>query len=149
FAHGAKPPKPTTVTGTVSGTGINIHVEEGGQSADFMIPISRPQGATGAIPGMFQAEGSGVPTSFLHGEGVAAMSYNHSAAESAYNKLYSGSNVSIQIKWAWAVSRAIDVLVAQRDAGMNDILDPTALGTTGCSYAGKSAFTVGAFDERI
>jgi len=40
-------------------------------------------------------------------------------------------------------------MVAERDAGNNDIIDPTALGTTGCSFAGKSAFTVGAFDERI
>jgi len=129
---------------------VQIHVENGGSSADFSVSISRPPGASGPVPGMFQADGSGVPTSFLQGEGVAAMNYGHSTAEGAYNKIYgSGGAVSLQIKWAWAVSRAIDVLVAERDAGNNDIIDPTALGTTGCSYAGKSAFTVGAFDERI
>lgn len=149
FVHGAKPPKPDVVTGTVSASSISIHVEQGGQSADFSISINRPMGTTGAIPGVFQADGSGVPTAFLHGEGVAAMNYSHSAAEGAFNQLYSGSGVSLPIKWAWAVSRAIDVLVAQRDAGSNDFIDPTALGTTGCSYAGKSAFIVGAYDERI
>lgn len=149
FVHGAKPGTPDTVTGSVSSSSISVHVEHGGKSADFSIPISRPQGASGAIPGMFSAEGSGVPSSFVQAEGVAYMNYSHSTAEGAFNKIYSNSNVSIQIKWAWAVSRAIDVLVAERDAGRNEILDPTALGTTGCSYAGKSAFTVGAFDERI
>jgi hypothetical protein len=149
FVHGQKPPKPTTVTGSVSKTAVSIHVEEGGKSADFMIPIDLPSGASGPVPAVFQADGSGVPGSFLKGEGVAAMSYSHSTAESAFGKLYSNAAVSPQIKWAWAVSRAIDVLVAERDAGRNNIIDPKALGTTGCSYAGKSAFTVGAFDERI
>lgn len=149
FVHGAKPPKPETVTGTVSATTINVHVEDGGKSADFSFPIAgRPSGASGAVPAMFQADGSGVPDSFLTANGVANIDYSHTAAEGAYNKLYSGT-VSIQIKWAWAVSRAIDVLVDQKAAGQNDIIDPTALATTGCSYAGKSAFTVGAFDERI
>jgi (4-O-methyl)-D-glucuronate---lignin esterase len=148
FVHGQKPAKPSTVTGTVSATSISIHVEEGGKSADFSIPIDRPS-ATGAVPGVFQADGSGVPASFLKSEGVAAMAYSHSAAEGAFNKLYSGAAVSPQIKWAWAVSRAIDVLVAEKAAGKNDVIDPIGLGTTGCSYAGKSAFTVGAFDERI
>jgi hypothetical protein len=149
FVHGTKPPKPTTVTGTVSSTSVSIHVEEGGKSADFSIPIKLPSGATGPVPAVFQADGSGVPTAFLQGEGVAAMAYSHSDAEGAFNKIYSGAAVSPQIKWAWAVSRAIDVMVSERDAGKNKVIDPTGLGTTGCSYAGKSAFTVGAFDERI
>ncbi len=149
FVHGAKPGTPDTVTGSVSDTGVSVHVEHGGSSADFSIPISLPSAGGGPVPAMFQAEGSGVPANFLRGEGVAVMSYSHSTAEGAYNQIYGGSGVSIQIKWAWAVSRAIDVMVAERDAGRNDIIDPTALGTTGCSYAGKSAFTVGALDERI
>jgi len=150
FVHGAKPGTPEVVTGSVSADGVQIHVEEGGASADFSIPINLPPGAAGApVPAMFQADGSGVPQNFLFEEGVATMPYSHSTAESAYNKIYGGSGVDLQIKWAWAVSRAIDVLVAERDAGNNSIIDPTALGTTGCSYAGKSAFTVGAFDERI
>lgn len=149
FVHGAKPGTPEVVTGSVSADEVQIHVEEGGASADFSVPINLPPSASGPVPAMFQADGSGVPQSFLFGEGVATMPYSHSTAESAYNKIYGGSGVDLQIKWAWAVSRAIDVLVAERDAGNNSIIDPTALGTTGCSYAGKSAFTVGAFDERI
>jgi hypothetical protein len=148
FVHGAKPPRPEVVTGSVSDSGVDIHVEEGGKSADFSIPIDLPSGASGPVPAMFMADGSGVPANFIQGEGVATMSYSHSSAESAFNALY-GGGVADPIKWAWAVSRAIDVLVDERDAGNNDIIDPTALGTTGCSYAGKSAFIVGAYDERI
>jgi hypothetical protein len=77
------------------------------------------------------------------------MNYDHAGAESAFDSLYGGSGVANTVKWAWAISRIIDVLVDERDAGNNDIIDPTALGTTGCSFAGKSAFIVAAYDERI
>ena len=56
---------------------------------------------------------------------------------------------SSQIGWAWGISRVIDVLVDEKTAGRNNIIDPTAVGITGCSRNGKAAFTVGAFDERI
>jgi hypothetical protein len=46
-------------------------------------------------------------------------------------------------------SRIIDVLISEKAAGRNNIIDPTAVGVTGCSRNGKGAFTVGAFDERI
>ena len=149
FVHGAKPGTPDSVTGSVSASGVEVHVEHEGKSADFSVTVSLPPGASGPVPGMFQADGSGVPSSFLHGEGVAAITYRHNAAESAFNSIYGGGGVADPIKWAWAVSRVIDVLVAERDAGNNDVIDPTGLGTTGCSYAGKSAFIVGAYDERI
>ena len=149
YVHGTKPGRPSSVTGSVTASAISVQVSNGGSNASLNFPINRPAGASGPVPAMFQADGSGVPTNFLHSEGVAAISYSHSSAESAFNSIYGNGAVSIQIKWAWAVSRAIDVLVDERDAGRNDIIDPTALGTTGCSYAGKSAFTVGAFDERI
>ena len=149
FVHGEKPGRPDTVTGSVSAMSVQVNVEHGGSSANFSVSVSLPPGASGPVPAMFQADGSGVPTSFLHGEGVAAINYSHSAAEGAFNSIYGGSGVADTIKWAWAVSRVIDVLVDERDAGNNNIIDPTGLATTGCSYAGKSAFIAGAYDERI
>lgn len=149
FLHGEKPGTPDLVTGSVSNTSVSVHVEHGGKSTDFSISINLPSGPlSGPIPAVFDS-GSGVPASFLHGEGVASMGVSHDTAEGAFNDIYGNSGTSNQIKWAWYVSRAIDVMVAERDAGNNDIIDPTALGTTGCSFAGKSAFTIGAFDERI
>jgi hypothetical protein len=147
--HGTKPGTPDSVTGTVSNSSIAINVSHGGANTSFSIPISLPPGANGPVPGMFQAPATGVPGSFLDAEGVAEMPYDHADLEAAYNAIYGSGDVSVQIKWAWGVSRAIDVLVAQEAAGQNEIIDPRALGTTGCSFAGKSAFTVGAFDERI
>lgn len=149
YVHGAKPGRPEVVTGSVSGTSISVHVEDGGQSTDFSIPIDLPDGVSGPVPGMFKSEGLGLPTAFLHDQDVAAMSYSHTTAQNAYDDIYDGGGVSNQIKWAWAISRAIDVLVDEAAAGQNDVIDPTGLGTTGCSFSGKSAFTVGAFDERI
>jgi len=143
--YGEKHGKPASVTGTVSSTSINVQIEGG---ATYTVSVSLPPGASGPVPGMFRAENSGVPINFLHDEGVAVLNYTHASAESAFNTV-NGSAGSDPIKWAWAVSRAIDVLVDQAAAGQNDIIDPKALGTTGCSFAGKSAFVVGAFDERI
>src|SRR5690606_33817864 len=107
FVQGEKPGTPDTVTGTVSATSIAIHVEHDGKTADFSVPIDRPIGALGAVPGVFKADGSGVPTNFVKGEGVAAMNYAHDAMEGAFNKIYSTAAVSVQIKWVWGVSRAI------------------------------------------
>lgn len=149
FVHGDKPGTPDSVTGSVSSGSISVAVNHGGSSASFSLSIDMPSGAQTPVPAMFRTDSGGVPTDFLHGEGVAVISVSHSAAESAFNSIYGGSGVADPIKWAWYVSRAIDVLVSERDAGNNDIIDPTALGTTGCSYAGKSAFVVGAYDERI
>ena len=149
FVHGEKPGTPDSVTGTVTSGGVDVTIQHGGNTANYSVSIQLPPNPSGPVPGMFKADGSGVPNNFLFAEGVAAMTYSHGPAESAFDAIYGGNGVDIQIKWAWAVSRIIDVLVAERDAGNNDIIDPTALGTTGCSYAGKSAFTVGAFDERI
>ncbi len=149
YVHGVKPGRPEVVTGSVSENGVEIHVEQGTSSADFSVAIDLPPNPSGPVPGMFQADGTGVPNGFLHEEGVAAMEYRHDAAEGAFDSINRGASVSLLVKWAWAVSRAIDVLVDERDAGRNDIIDPTALAVTGCSYAGKSAFAVGAFDERI
>ena len=150
FVHGEKPGRPDVVTGSVSAMNVEVHVEHGGSTADFSLGIDLPPNASGPVPAMFRTDAGGVPTGFLHEEGVAVIAVSHNDAESAFNQIYgNGGGTSVQIKWAWFVSRAIDVLVDERDAGNNDIIDRTGLGTTGCSYAGKSAFTVGAFDERI
>ena len=50
------------------------------------------------------------------------------------------------IEWAWGVSRLIDGL--QKTASQNKI-DTTHIAVKGCSYAGKMALYVGAFDERV
>jgi hypothetical protein len=155
YIHGTKPGKPDTVTGSVSRSSINVHVEHMGKSIDFSVPVSVPAGVTGPAPIIIGMGGSSLDASIVSGEGVATGTYNHQAMASEtsrsglFTNIYGSTGAAAQIGWAWGISRVIDVLVAERAAGRNNIIDPTAVGITGCSRNGKAAFTVGAFDERI
>jgi len=157
YIHGAKPGTPDKVTGSVSKSSISVRVEHGGKPAqEFSVTVSMPSNASGPVPAIIGVGGSNLDASLIKGEGVAIINYtNHNTISSETNRtglftnIYGSNGVSAQIGWAWGVSRIIDVLVAERDAGRNDIIDPTAIGVTGCSRNGKGAFTVGAFDERI
>lgn len=155
YIHGAKPGRPDSVTGSVSASSISVRVEHGGKSISFSASVSIPSGATRPAPAIIGLGGSSLRGSVLSGEGVATINYNHNqiANEGSRNGLftdiYGSTGASAQIGWAWGISRILDVLVDERDAGRNDLIDPTAIGVTGCSRNGKGAFTVGAFDERI
>ena len=155
YIHGTKPGKPDTVTGSVSRTAINVHVAHMGKTIDFSVSVSVPAGATGPVPIIIGMGGSSLDASIVSGEGVATGTYNHQAMASEtsrnglFTNIYGSTGAAAQIGWAWGISRVIDVLVAERAAGRNNIIDPTAVGITGCSRNGKAAFTVGAFDERI
>jgi hypothetical protein len=91
----------------------------------------------------------------VRGEGVATGNFNHQAMASEtsrsglFTTIYGNTGAAAQIGWAWGISHVIDVLVDEKAAGRNNIIDPTGVGVTGCSRNGKAAFTVGAFDERI
>lgn len=164
YIHGTKPDTPDVVTGTVTASGVTVHVEHGGQSVDFTASLSGiPEGADGPVPlmislGPIGGRGGEGDTDFgktIRDEGVAIMNYGHNAISSETNRsgtfqtLYGSNNASAQVGWAWGVSRILDVLVSEKAAGRNEIIDPTAVGVTGCSRNGKGAFTIGAFDERI
>lgn len=155
YIHGEKPGRPETVTGSVSNSSISVHVENGGKSIDFSVTVSIPGGASMPAPAIIGLGGSNLSGSILSEEGVATITYNHNTLANEgtrmglFTDIYGNTGASAQIGWAWGVSRIIDVLVDERDAGRNDIIDPTAIGVTGCSRNGKGAFTVGAFDERI
>ena len=154
YIHGAKPAKPPTVTGSVTSTQIKVHVADGTKMIDFTVSVSLPSGASGPVPAVIEL-GSSSLDGFIKGEGVATLGYNHGqiASETArtgyFTTIVGTTGASAQVGWAWGVSRIIDVLVDEKAAGRNNIIDPTAIGVTGCSRNGKGAFTVGAFDERI
>jgi hypothetical protein len=155
YIHGEKPPKPDLVSGTVSKTSISVHVEHGGKTIDFSVSVSIPSGTTGAVPAIIGLGGGSLDKAILTAEGVATINYNNSTLSSEtsrsglFSNIYGMTGASAQVGWAWGVSRIIDVLVQERDAGRNEIIDPTGIGVTGCSRLGKGAFTIGAFDERI
>jgi hypothetical protein len=155
YILGAKPGAPTLVSGSVSSTQIKVHAEGGGKSIDFSVPITLPSGAKGPVPIIIGLSGFSLDKGIVTGEGVAWGTYDNNSmdSETARTGLFTtinGSNgVSAQVGWAWGFSRIIDVLISEKAAGRNNIIDPTAVAVTGCSRDGKGAFTVGAFDERI
>jgi hypothetical protein len=155
YIHGTKPGKPETVTGTVSSTSISVHVENGGKKTDFSVSVSLPSGTTGPVPIIIGMGGSSLDSALVKAEGVATGVYDHNtianekSRSGKFTDIYGSTGASSQVAWAWGISRVIDVLVAEKAAGRNNIIDPTGVGITGCSRNGKAAFTVGAFDERI
>jgi hypothetical protein len=155
YIHGTKPGRPDKVTGSVTSTSIKVHVEHGGKTADFSVTVSLPSGASGPVPAIIGLGGGSLDASIVKGEGVATINYDNTAISSettrngVFSTIYGSTGASAQVGWAWGVSRIIDVLIDERDAGRNKIIDPTAIGVTGCSRLGKGAFTIGAFDERI
>ena len=157
YIFGAKPAAPMMVTGSVSSSQIKVHVDNGGGKViDFTVPIRLPSGAKMPAPIIIGLTGSSLPTSITDPEGVATGTYDiqgmmsESSRTGLFTTIYGTSTgVSSQIGWAWGFSRIIDVLISEKAAGRNNIIDPTAVGVTGCSRDGKGAFTVGAFDERI
>ena len=156
YIHGAKPGAPDMVTGSVSTSAIKVHAVQGGKSIDFSVSVTMPAGAKTPVPIIIGLGGSNLDAGILSAEGVAVGNYDHqgmmseSSRTGLFTTLYGTSTgVSAQIGWAWGFSRIIDVLISEKAAGRNNIIDPTAVGVTGCSRNGKGAFTVGAFDERI
>ncbi len=156
YIFGAKPGAPDSVTGSVSTTAIKVHAVLGSKSIDFSVPISIPSGAKMPAPIIIGLGGSSLDPGTVSAEGVATGTYDNqgmmseSSRTGLFTNLYGTSTgVSSQIGWAWGFSRVIDVLISEKAAGRNNIIDPTAVAVTGCSRDGKGAFTVGAFDERI
>lgn len=156
FIHGEKPGRPEKVTGSVTATQIKVHVEHMGKTIDFSVSVSIPAGVTQPVAAIIGLGGGSLDAGILKSEGVATINYNNTtlASETSRSGLFTtiygtGSGASAQVGWAWGVSRIIDVLVDEKTAGRNNIIDPKAIGVTGCSRLGKGAFTIGAFDERI
>ncbi|MEV5328093.1 cellulose binding domain-containing protein [Nonomuraea sp. N2-4H] len=155
FVYGEKPPKPSSVTGTVSPTGITVNVSHNGRSASFSAGVDLPSG-NGPFPAVVVLGGFGADTAAIKAAGAAVISYDPLAVgregtprdnkQGAFYTIYgANSSTGILAAWAWGVSRIIDVL-EQSGGG---ILRADATGVTGCSRYGKGAFVVGAFDQRI
>ena len=153
YELGAKPGKPATVTGAMSGTGITVTVSDAGKSISFTASISTPAG-TGPFPALIAIGGSSL--SSVAGLGVASVNFPNDDLAAQVNggsrgmgKFYTlyGSNHSAgaMMAWAWGVSRLIDAL--EQTPGSK--IDTKRLAVTGCSRNGKGALIAGAFDERI
>jgi hypothetical protein len=155
YVYGEKPGKPTSVTGTVSNSGITVNVSHNGRNASFSASVQLPSG-TGPFPAVIVLGGFGADTATIRATGAAVINYDPIAVgregtprnnkQGAFYTLYGNtSSTGLLAAWAWGASRIIDVI---EQSGGN-ILKADAVGVTGCSRYGKGAFAVGAFDQRI
>ena len=148
--YGTKPPKPASVTGTVSNSSITVST--GG--ASFSVSVSLPSSGTAPYPAVIRYDNSGADATVLRNNGVAVINYTTAnvgggtrAAKTGafYTANPSYSKTGHLAAWAWGVSRIIDV-IEQSDG---KILKADAIGVTGCSRDGKGAFVAGVLDQRI
>jgi hypothetical protein len=156
YVYGAKPPKPASVTGTVSSTNITVNVSNNGKSASWSAGVQLPSTGSGPFPAVIVYGGAGVDTATILASGAAVINYNpynvgaeglaRDSDTGAFYTLYGPSNsTGLLMAWAWGVSRIIDVI---EQSGGN-ILKADDTGVTGCSRFGKGALVAGAFDQRI
>jgi len=106
YYHGAKPGKPSTVTGSVSSSSIKVHVENGGKSIDFSVPITLAGSASGPVPiiiGLGAVSSGGGTASLsdtVKAEGVAIGTYDHqgmlseSSRSGLFTTIYGSTSVS-------------------------------------------------------
>jgi hypothetical protein len=156
YIYGPKPPKPASVTGTVSSTNITVNVSSNGKSASWSAGVQLPSTGSGPFPAVIVYAGTGVDTSTILASGAAVINYNpynvgaeglaRDSDTGAFYTLYGPSNsTGLLMAWAWGVSRIIDVI--EQSGGTILKADDTAV--TGCSRFGKGALVAGAFDQRI
>lgn len=160
YVYGEKPPKPETVTGTITDTQITVNVSQGGNSASFSAAVDLPSTGSPPYPVIIGYNSFGsisLDETLIKDEGVAIIRYNpyDAGAEGTGRQNKQGAFYTIHgathaktgllIAWAWGVSRLIDVIEADGD----QLLKMTGVGVTGCSRFGKGSFVAGAFDERI
>ncbi|MDR2577850.1 MAG: carbohydrate binding domain-containing protein [Chitinispirillales bacterium] len=155
--YGVKPPRPSSVTGTVTNTSITVNVSEGGRNGSFSVTVTLPTTGTAPYPAVIMYGNGGASAATIRARGVATINYTATTigAESGGNRnnksglfytIYGTTHrAGTLVAWAWGVSRIIDVI----ESDPNNLLDPTAIGVTGCSRFGKGPFAAGALDSRI
>lgn len=161
YVYGEKP-TPELVSGAVSNTKIDVHVEALGKAIDFSAKVVLPTKGQAPYAAIINVGSSGMTLgeSRILDMGVAVIYYNHydlgkeGTPEQSRGKpnpgkfydIYGGDHsAGLLMAWAWGASRLIDVL-QQADGSLIDV---GKLGVTGCSRNGKGAFAIGVFDERI
>ncbi|MFY1674558.1 cellulose binding domain-containing protein [Plantactinospora sp. WMMB334] len=154
YVYGDKPAKPSSVTGTVSGSSITVNVSHNGRSSSFSASVQLP-GGSGPFPAVVVLGGFGADTAAIRSAGAAVINYDpyvvgregtpRSNKQGAFYSIYGNtSSTGLLAAWSWGVSRIIDVI---ESSGGNVLR--TDIGVTGCSRFGKGAFAVGALDQRI
>jgi hypothetical protein len=147
YELGAIPSRPSSVSGSFSGSTLTVNVSENGQSISFTANVTYPAGASGAVPGIIGIGSMTVPNP----GGVATVIFDNSQIAGStrgsglFYQLYPNHAAGSLSATAWAVSRIIDALSSASSANV----DVARIAVTGCSDNGKAALVAGAFDQRI
>ena len=146
YIYGQKPPKPDSVTGTVTNTLITVNITHQGRNETFTAAVTLPAGQ-GPFPAIIAFGNGGVRQVATGMGGIASINFQQGNVGSrntgVFSRLYPQNTAGDLAAWAWGVSRVIDVLQTTGN------IDTTRLAVTGCSFMGKAAFAAGALDERI
>lgn len=113
YESGTLPPKPQTVTGSLSGNTLSVSVSNGGQSISFSASISFPSGASGTVPaiinlGTFSSlpAPSGVAIINFNNDDIAQQANTGSRGKGKFYTLYGANHsASSMTAWAWGISR--------------------------------------------
>ncbi|BCD99792.1 hypothetical protein MARGE09_P3994 [Marinagarivorans cellulosilyticus] len=151
YIYGEKPPKPDSVSGTVSASSISVNVMHEGKSLNFSASVTTPSGS-GPFPAVIAFSAAPEMSALFRQNGVAVINFNSAdlaidtnSLSGPFFSLYQGqTNAGMLTAWSWGVSRLIDVLEANPG-----VINAQRLAVTGCSRLGKAAFIAGAFDGRI
>ena len=156
YEIGAKPGRPEDITASYANNVLTVDVTVNGETLSLTSEVILPSG-----PGPFPAiigigRGSGsLPPEIFSERNVAqiafdftqVMSHTQTRGEEPINRLYPDQvDMGAYSAWPWGVSRLIDGLELVQEKLPVDLAH---LAVSGCSFAGKMALFVGAFDERI
>ncbi|KAF2267603.1 Glucuronoyl esterase catalytic domain from Hypocrea Jecorina [Lojkania enalia] len=149
YSYGIMPPKPSSVTASMSGNSLRITVSEGGKSMSFSVSVRLPTSGSAPYPAIIAYGGSSLPIPNT----VATITYqnfemaaDNGRGQGKFYELYgSNHNAGGMIAAAWGVDRIIDALELTPAAK----IDPKRVGVTGCSRNGKGSMIAGAFVDRI
>ncbi|KAH6913251.1 hypothetical protein BKA70DRAFT_717400 [Coprinopsis sp. MPI-PUGE-AT-0042] len=147
YEIGPIPPRPSSVSGSFSGSTLTINISENGRNISFTANVSYPAGATGPVPGIIAINGLTLPAP----AGVATLVFNSdqiagsTRGKGLFYQVYPNHAAGSLGATAWAVSRIIDALSSTSSVNV----DASRLAVTGCMDDGKAALVAGAFDQRI
>lgn len=156
YEIGAKPGRPENITASYADNVLTVNVTVNGETLTLTSEIVLPEGdgPFPAIIGIGRPTGS-LPSEIFADRKVATITYNFTQVmahtqkrgEEPINRLYPDqTDMGAYSAWPWGASRLIDGLELVQDQLPIDLKH---LAVSGCSFAGKMALFIGAFDERI
>ena len=93
FLRGPKPPKPATVSGTVSDTTISVTASDSGKSNSFSATVTLPTTGQAPYPAFIGVGGVSLDTTALSNLGVAIINFDNDTMAQQYEPNKRGTGV--------------------------------------------------------